>query len=132
MLDMGFEPQMREIVSRIRVSPNVMRFMYCGLVCMYVALCIIVNFIDREIDKQLCGVLPGQWQCTVSYVIPEIVNFDFTCIHVAIALPGSKDIYIYACIVEPVYYGHLGPNRKCTDYQGVLFLHDKAPFETSA
>ena len=94
MLDMGFEPQMREIVSRIRVSPNVMRFMYCGLVCMYVALSIIVNFIDREIDKQLCGVLPGQWQCTVSYVISEIVSFDFTCIHVAITLPRSKEIYI--------------------------------------
>ena len=23
-----------------------------------------------------------------------------------------------ACTVEPVYYGHLGANRKCPDYQG--------------
>ena len=32
--------------------------------------------------------------------------------------------------VEPVYYGHLGTNKKCPDYQGVLIfqvsLYDKA------
>ena len=37
--------------------------------------------------------------------------------------------------VEPVYYGHLGTNHKCPDYQGVLIvqvsLYDKAaPFGT--
>ena len=38
------------------------------------------------------------------------------------------------CTVEPVYYGHLGTNKKCPDYQGVLIfqvsLPDKAPFGT--
>ena len=30
----------------------------------------------------------------------------------------------YACkyTVEPVYYGHLGTNKKCPDYQGVLIF----------
>ena len=34
--------------------------------------------------------------------------------------------------MEPVYYGHLGTNHKCSDYQGVLIvqLYDKAPFRT--
>ena len=37
--------------------------------------------------------------------------------------------------MEPVYYGHLGTNQKCPDYQGVLIfqvsLYDKAtPFGT--
>ena len=36
--------------------------------------------------------------------------------------------------VEPVYYGHLGINKKCPDYQGVLILqvslYDKAPLGT--
>ena len=36
--------------------------------------------------------------------------------------------------MEPVYYGHLGSNQKCPDYQGVLIvqvsLYDKAPFRT--
>ena len=36
--------------------------------------------------------------------------------------------------VEPVYYGYLGTNKKCPDYQGVLIfqvsLYDKAPFGT--
>ena len=37
--------------------------------------------------------------------------------------------------VEPaVYYGHLGTNKKCNDYQGVLIfqvsLYDKALFGT--
>ena len=36
--------------------------------------------------------------------------------------------------VEPVYYGHLGTNKKCPDYQGVLIfqvnLYDKAPLGT--
>ena len=40
--------------------------------------------------------------------------------------------YIYT--VKPVYYGHLGTNEKCSDYQGVLIfqvnLYDKAPFGT--
>ena len=34
--------------------------------------------------------------------------------------------------VEPVYYGHLGTNKKCSDCQGVLIfqvsLYDKALF----
>ena len=34
--------------------------------------------------------------------------------------------------MEPVYYGHLGTNKKCPDYQGVLIfqvsLHDKVSF----
>ena len=34
--------------------------------------------------------------------------------------------------VEPVYYGHLGTNQRCPDYQGILIfqasLYDKAPF----
>ena len=38
--------------------------------------------------------------------------------------------------VEPVYYGHLGTNQRCPDYQGVLIfqisLYDKAPFGTIA
>ena len=40
------------------------------------------------------------------------------------------------CTVEPVYYGHLGTNQRCPDYQGVLIfqvsLYDKAPFGTIA
>ena len=36
------------------------------------------------------------------------------------------------CTVEPMYYGHLGTNKKCPNYQGVLIfqvnLHIKAPF----
>ena len=36
--------------------------------------------------------------------------------------------------VKPVYYGHLGTNKKCPDYQAVLIfqvsLYDKAPFRT--
>ena len=36
--------------------------------------------------------------------------------------------------VEPVHYGHLGTNKKCPDYQGVLIfqvsLYDKASFVT--
>ena len=36
--------------------------------------------------------------------------------------------------MEPVYYGHLGTNKKCPDYQGVLIfqvnLYAKAPFGT--
>ena len=36
--------------------------------------------------------------------------------------------------VEPVYCGHLGTNKKCPDYQGVLIfqvsLYDKASFGT--
>ena len=42
----------------------------------------------------------------------------------------------YAYTVEPVYYGHLGTNQRCPDYQGVLIfqvsLFDKAPFRTIA
>ena len=38
--------------------------------------------------------------------------------------------------MEPVYYGHLGTNQSCPDYQGVLIfqvsLYDKAPFGTIA
>ena len=26
------------------------------------------------------------------------------------------------CTVEPVYYGHLGTNQKCPDYQGILIF----------
>ena len=37
--------------------------------------------------------------------------------------------------VKPVYYGHLGTEKKCPDYQGVLIvqviLYDKVQFETS-
>ena len=37
--------------------------------------------------------------------------------------------------VEPVYYGHLGTDKKCPDYQGVLIfqviLYDKVQFGTS-
>ena len=36
--------------------------------------------------------------------------------------------------VKPVYYGHLGTNKRCPDYQAVLIfqvsLYDKAPFGT--
>ena len=36
--------------------------------------------------------------------------------------------------VEPVYYGHLGTDKQCPDYQSVLIfqvsLYDKAPFGT--
>ena len=39
------------------------------------------------------------------------------------------------CRMEPVYYGHLGTDQKCPNYQGVLFyqviLYDKVPFGTS-
>ena len=38
--------------------------------------------------------------------------------------------------MEPVYYGHLGTNQRCPDYQGVLIfqvsLYDKVPFGTIA
>ena len=37
--------------------------------------------------------------------------------------------------VEPVYYGHLGTDQKCPDYQGVLIfqvsLYEKAPYGTT-
>ena len=37
---------------------------------------------------------------------------------------------------EPVYYGHLGINKKCPDYQGTLIflvsLYDKVQFGTIA
>ena len=37
--------------------------------------------------------------------------------------------------MEPVYYGHLGTNKKFSDYQGVLIikvtLYDKASFGTT-
>ena len=49
---------------------------------------------------------------------------------------SSVLIYRFHCTVEPVYYGHLGTNQRCPDYQGVLIfqvsLHDKAPFGTTA
>ena len=43
----------------------------------------------------------------------------------------------YVCItVESVYYGHLGTNERCPDYQGILIfqvsLYDKASFGTIA
>ena len=46
-------------------------------------------------------------------------------------------ILLYTCYtVEPVYYGHLGTNQRCPDYQGVLIfqvsLYDKVPFGTIA
>ena len=37
--------------------------------------------------------------------------------------------------MEPVYYGHLGTNKKCPDYQGVLifqFSLYKTPFGPTA
>ena len=38
--------------------------------------------------------------------------------------------------VEPVYYVHLGSNKKCPDFQGVLIfqviLYEEVPFGTSA
>ena len=41
---------------------------------------------------------------------------------------------MHCSTVEPVYYGHLGTNKKCLDYQGVLIfqvsLYDKAPIGT--
>ena len=41
------------------------------------------------------------------------------------------EVYV-ATTVEPVYYGHVGTNKRCPDYQGVLIfqvsLYDKAPF----
>ena len=48
---------------------------------------------------------------------------------------GNKKIYNSTLsTVEPVYYGHLGTNRKCPNYQDVLIfqvsLYDKAPFGT--
>ena len=37
--------------------------------------------------------------------------------------------------VEPAYYGHLGTEQKCLDYQGVLIFwviqYDQVPFRTS-
>ena len=45
----------------------------------------------------------------------------------------SSFICMYVCIytVEPVYYGHLGTNKKCPDYQVFqVSLYDKAPFGT--
>ena len=57
------------------------------------------------------------------------------------AAPKGKCVYIRqsisACVtVKPVYYGHLGTNQRCPDYQGVLIfqvsLYDKAPFGTTA
>ena len=44
--------------------------------------------------------------------------------------------HTYIHTMEPVYYGHLGTNQRCPDYQGVLIfqvsLYDKAPFGTIA
>ena len=48
----------------------------------------------------------------------------------------SNGVCNYVCIVEPVYYGHLGTSQKCPDYQGVLIfqvsLHDNVSFGTTA
>ena len=47
---------------------------------------------------------------------------------------GSRHILAQHTVEPPVYYGHLGTNQKCPDYQGVLIfqvsLYDKAPFGT--
>ena len=51
---------------------------------------------------------------------------------------SEQNGYNIMCVatVEPVYYGHLGTNQRCPDYQGVLIfqvsLYDKAPFGTIA
>ena len=52
-----------------------------------------------------------------------------------INLVGRTEEQLQEVTVEPVYYGHLGTNKKCPDYQGVLIfkviLYDKAaPFGT--
>ena len=55
-----------------------------------------------------------------------------TCVYVC------ENIYVMCSMytVEPVYYGHLGTNQRCPDYQVVLIfqlsLYDKAPFGTIA
>ena len=53
--------------------------------------------------------------------------------------PSQEIVFLGLAIsttVEPVYYGHLGINQRCPDYQGVLIfqvsLYDKAPFGTIA
>ena len=66
-------------------------------------------------------------------------QFDFLAGGSALVTTDTNSLleahnYIY--IVEPVYYGHLGTNQRCPDYQGVLIfqvsLYDKAPFRTIA
>ena len=47
----------------------------------------------------------------------------------------TESIFTNHCItLGPVYYEHLGTNKKCPGYQGVLIfqvsLYDKAPFGT--
>ena len=62
-----------------------------------------------------------------SYCIQLLANYIATAV---------KASYSYIATVEPVYYGHLGTDKKCPDYQGVLIfqvminLYDKAPFGT--
>ena len=41
------------------------------------------------------------------------------------------DMIINNGTVEPAYYGHLGTDKKCPDYQGVSILYDKVQFGTS-
>ena len=56
-------------------------------------------------------------------------------LHSSTILNSERDTYEY-CTVEPVYYGHLGTNQRCPDYQGVLIfqvnLHDNVSFGTTA
>ena len=62
----------------------------------------------------------------------ETQNANFNRSHIGKYVPQNFVPYT----VEPVYYGHLGTNQRCPDYQGVLIfqvsLYDKAPFGTIA
>ena len=79
-----------------------------------------------------------QHSLTLSYI-----NTVCTCLSLVIAANSSSSLFnstisfsnayrMYT--VEPVYYGHLGTDKKYPDYQGILIiqvsLYDKATFGT--
>ena len=60
------------------------------------------------------------------------IAIGYLLVTINVACFCCKQLYT----VEPVYYGHLGTNQRCPDYQGILIfqvsLYNKAPFGTIA
>ena len=60
-------------------------------------------------------------------ILHRIKFYGFTVAGRAIKLK-SVNFYYYVAktlsTVEPVYYGHLGTSKKCSDYQRVLIFRD--------
>ena len=89
--------------------------------------------------NSLHGFPTPHWMQLVTYnteLFSYSVEPSLTCLICAnapkYALPTHCSCTIFSTV--HVFYGHLGTNHKCPDYQGVLIfqvsLHDKAPFGT--